>query len=129
MGPLRVSSFFAYLAADKSWDMLKIMDVPAGGNAWHLYRAAEAAGFPVGAWESQRSPYLDLPSSHDKLLKPMNARFRANLRRRRRRLEDLGTVTVERVTGGAGLQERLDECFAIERKGWKGLDGNSDSSG
>jgi CelD/BcsL family acetyltransferase involved in cellulose biosynthesis len=118
-------SFLAYLAADKSWDMLKITDVPAGGNAWHLYKAAEAAGFPVGTWESQRSPYLPLPSSYDKLLETMSPGFRANLRRRRRRLGKLGTVTVERVTGGAHLQEQLEECFAIEQKGWKGLKGTA----
>jgi CelD/BcsL family acetyltransferase involved in cellulose biosynthesis len=119
------NSFLAYLAADKSWDMLRITDVPAGGNAWHLYKAAEAAGFPVGAWESQRSPYLELPSSYDKLLERMSSGFKANLRRRRRRLEKLGTLTVERVTGGTDLQERLEECFAIEQKGWKGLEGTA----
>jgi len=118
-------SFFAHLAADKSWDVLKIMDVPAGGNAWHLYKAAEAAGFPVGTWESQRSPYLELPSSYEKLLEGMNSHFRSNLRRHRRRLEKMGTVTVERVTGGTNLQERLEECFAIEQKSWKGLNGTA----
>src|SRR6185436_19049006 len=85
-------SFFEYLAVNNSWDMLRITDVPALGNAWHLYRAAEAAGFPVGAWESQRSPYLDLPSSYDKLLEGMNSHFRSNLRRHRRRLETMGAV-------------------------------------
>jgi len=118
-------SFFAYLAADKTWDMLKITDVPADGNAWHLYRAAEEAGFPVGTWESQRSPYLELPPSYDQLLERMNSHFRSNLRRHRRRLENMGTVTFERVTGGTHLQERLEECFAIEQKGWKGLEGTA----
>ncbi len=118
-------TFFAHLAADKRWDVLKITDVPAGGNAWHLYRAAEAAGFPVGSWESQRSPYLPLPASYQKLLEQMSSGFRANLRRRARRLEKLGTVTVERVTGGAHLQERLEECFSIEQKGWKGAEGTA----
>jgi len=118
-------SFFAYLAADKSWDMLRIADVPSGGNAWHLYRAAEAAGFPVGTWESQRSPYLELPSSYDKLLEGMNSHFRSNLRRHRRRLESMGTITFERVTGGTNLQERLEECLAIEQKSWKGLQGTA----
>ena len=119
------NSFFAYLSADKSWDMLRIPDVPAGGNAWHLYWAAEAAGFPVGTWESQRSPYLRLPSSYKELLAGMNSHFRSNLRRHRRRLENLGTVSVERVTGGANLGERLEECFAIEQKSWKGLKGTA----
>src|SRR6185503_641417 len=91
----------------------------------HFYRAAEAAGFPVGTWESQRSPYLELPSSYDKLLEGMNSHFRANIRRHRRRLESMGAVTVERVTGELLLRDRLEECFAIEQKGWKGLRGTA----
>jgi CelD/BcsL family acetyltransferase involved in cellulose biosynthesis len=118
-------SFFAYLAADRSWDMLLIRDVPAGGNAWHLYRAAEAAGFPVGSWESQRSPYLPFSSSYDTLLAQMSSGFRANLRLRRRRLEKMGAVAVDRVTGGTHLRERLEECFAVEQKGWKGGEGTA----
>jgi len=117
--------FFAHLAADKSWDMLQITDVPAEGNARHLFRAAEAAGFPVGTWESQCSPYLELPSSYEKLLAGLNSHFRANLRRHRRRLEGMGTITVDRVTAGENLQERLEECFAIEQKSWKGLEGTA----
>jgi CelD/BcsL family acetyltransferase involved in cellulose biosynthesis len=117
--------FFAYLTADKSWDMIRITDVPAGGNAWHLYRAAGAAGFPVGTWESQCSPYLELPLSYEQLLAGLNSHFRANLRRHRRRLEGMGTVTVERFTGGKDLQDRLEECFAIEQKSWKGLEGTA----
>jgi len=118
-------TFFAHLAADKTWDVIRIADVPEGGNAWHLYRAAEEAGFPVGTWESQRSPYLPLPSSYHELLGRMSSSFRANLRRRRRRLEAMGSVSVERVTGGADLQARLEEGFAIERSGWKGKEGTA----
>jgi CelD/BcsL family acetyltransferase involved in cellulose biosynthesis len=118
-------TFFAHLAADKSWDVLRIADVPDGGNAWHLYRAAEQAGFPVGTWESQNSPYLPLPSSYHELLAGMSTGFKANLRRRRRRLEAMGAVSVEHVTGGADLQARLEEGFAIERSGWKGKKGTA----
>jgi CelD/BcsL family acetyltransferase involved in cellulose biosynthesis len=118
-------TFFAHLAADKSWDVLRIADVPDGGNAWHLYRAAEEAGYPVGVWESQNSPYLSLPSTYAELQAGMSNGFKANLRRRRRRLEALGTVRVEHVTGGADLQARLDEGFAIERSGWKGKKGTA----
>jgi len=118
-------TFFAHLADDRTWDVIRIADVPEGGNAWHLYRAAERAGFPVGSLESQRSPYLPLPSSYRELLDRLSSSFRANLRRRRRRLEALGTVSVERVTGGADLQARLEEGFAIEHSGWKGKEGTA----
>ena len=118
-------TFFAHLAADKSWDVLRIADVPDGGNAWHLYRAAEQAGFPVGTWESQNSPYLPLPSTYEELQSGLSTGFKANLRRKRRRLEAMGTVRVEHVTGGPDLQARLDEGFAIERSGWKGKKGTA----
>src|SRR5207248_2957113 len=58
-------------------------------------------------------------------LEKTNSHFRSNLRRHRRRLESMGTVTVERVTGGADLLERLEECFAIEQKSWKGVNGTA----
>jgi CelD/BcsL family acetyltransferase involved in cellulose biosynthesis len=116
---------FRHLAADQSWDVLRITDVPEGGMAWRLYEAAQEAGFPVGAWESQRSPYLELPSSFDELMGGLRAKFKANLRRRRKRLAEQGETSVERVAG-ADLKERhLEECFALEESGWKGRQGSA----
>jgi CelD/BcsL family acetyltransferase involved in cellulose biosynthesis len=113
-------AFLAHLLERRGWDVLRLHDVPEGGNAWHIHRAAQAAGLPVGAWESQRSPYLLFPSSHEELLAGKSAQFRANLRRRRRQLERLGRVTFDRVTDRAGLEAHLEEVFALERSGWKG---------
>jgi CelD/BcsL family acetyltransferase involved in cellulose biosynthesis len=118
-------SFFRALADDDTWDMIKITDVPAGGNAWDLYDAAREAGFPAGAWESQRSPFLALPASYDSLEARLSSKFKANLRRRRRRLEERGDIRVERVTGGGALAGRLEEHFALERSGWKGRAGTA----
>lgn len=119
------TALLQHLAADQGWDVLKITDVPEGGQAWEIYRAAEAAGLPVGAWESQRSPFIELPDSYARLTQGLRAKFMANLRRRRKRLAEKGEITVERVAG-AGLTERhLEECFALERGGWKGRQGSA----
>lgn len=118
-------AFFETLAADDTWDVIKITDVPEGGNAWDLYKVALEAGFPAGSWESQRSPYVPLPASYDSFETGLSAKFKANLRRRRRRLEERGAVTVQRVTGGEELQSRLETCFALERSGWKGRKGTA----
>jgi CelD/BcsL family acetyltransferase involved in cellulose biosynthesis len=118
-------AFLDHLLARPGWDLLRIIDVPRGGNAWHVYRAAEHRGLPVGAWEAERSPYLALPSSYDELLAGKSAQFRANLRRKRRQLERLGTLTLERVTGGPEITDRLEEGFALERSGWKGAQGTA----
>jgi CelD/BcsL family acetyltransferase involved in cellulose biosynthesis len=111
------SAFFETLANDSSWDVVKITDVPEGGNAWRIYEAAKRAGFPAGSWESQRSPYMPVP--HSSLSPKMNS----DLRRRRRRLEEQGAVHIEYVTGGARLQSRIEESFVMEEKGWKGRRG------
>jgi len=118
-------AFFGALADDDTWDVIRITDVPEGGKAWDLYTLAMEAGFPAGCWKSQRSPYLPLPPSYDALEMGLSAKFKANLRRRRRRLEERGVISVQRVTGGAELQRRLEECFALERSGWKGRKGTA----
>ena len=112
-------TFFERLAADDSWDVIKITDVPEGGNAWQIYEAAVNAGFPAGSWESQRSPYIPLPPSN------LSSKFKSNLRRRRRRLEEQGAISVECVTGGSGLQSRIEESFVMEQSGWKGRKGTA----
>ncbi|MBK5256581.1 MAG: GNAT family N-acetyltransferase [Vicinamibacteria bacterium] len=118
-------AFLAFLLSRPGWDLLRIIDVTEGGKAWAIHQAAIEAGLPVGAWESERSPYLSLPSSYAEVLATKSPLFRANLRRRRRQLERLGTLTVERVTGGPALLQRLEEGFALEQRGWKGREGTA----
>jgi CelD/BcsL family acetyltransferase involved in cellulose biosynthesis len=118
-------AFLAHLLVRPGWDVLRLIDVPEGGNAWQIHRAAKEAALPVGAWESQRSPYLTFPSSYDELLAGKSAQFRANLRRRRRQLERMGPLRFERVTDKTHLQECLEEGFALERSGWKGDQGTA----
>lgn len=118
-------AFLTYLLAKPGWELLRISDVPEGGNAWQIHRAAQELGLPVGEWESQRSPYLSFPPSYDDLLAEKSPLFRANLRRRRRQLERLGTLTVERVTDSSKLAEHLQEGFALEQAGWKGREGTA----
>ncbi len=120
-GPL----FFQHLAARRSWDLLLLTDVPEGGCAWEIFRAAERAGYPVGAWESMRSPYLCLSHGLAAVEAGLSPKFRANHRRRRRNLETRGRVTLERVSGGWQLERALEEGFWLERQGWKGKAGTA----
>jgi len=117
--------FFDYLLVDHQWDMIKLIDVPADGNAWHLYGAAKTIGHPIGQWESQRAPFISLPNSWELFQKSLDSKFRENLRRRRRRLEKQGPISVQKITGVAQLSEWLEIAFAIEQSGWKGLLGTA----
>lgn len=112
------TAFLAHLMKDPSWDLLRLADVPDGGAAFSVLAAARKVGMPCGTWESANSPYAQLPESVD-MWQRERGRKSKPLRRRRRRLEERGAVTLERVTGGERLAERLEEGFALERSGWK----------
>ncbi|HYP40174.1 MAG TPA: GNAT family N-acetyltransferase [Chloroflexia bacterium] len=118
-------AFFQHLSTDTSWDVLRIDDVPQEGNAWHLYEAAMLAGSQVGTWSSLQSPYIPLPATYAEFQAQLSSKFRANLRRRRKKLEEMGRVTVERVTGGMELDGKLEEGYALEQSGWKGRGGTA----
>ncbi|WP_257447691.1 GNAT family N-acetyltransferase [Archangium lipolyticum] len=119
------AAFFEHLRQDKSWDVLLLTDVPEGGTGWKLHEAAGAAGFPVGTWESLQSPYIPLPGSWEAYQQTLQSKFKANCRRRRRKLEEKGRVTVERVEGGLDLEVKLEEGFELEASGWKGRRGTA----
>jgi len=88
-----------------------------------LEDVARENGFPVGRYQSQRSVYIPLPSSFEALQGALGGKFRGNLRRRRKLLEENGKISLEHFRGGPDLQARLEECFAIEQSGWKGRRG------
>lgn len=117
--------FLSHLTQDRTWDALRIADVPEGGRGFALLASAEALGHPTGIWDSHRSPYLALPQAFENLRALLDPGFRANLRRRRRRLEERGSVRVERVGGGERLPSALAEGLALEARGWKGREGTA----
>jgi CelD/BcsL family acetyltransferase involved in cellulose biosynthesis len=118
-------TFLAHLSADSTWDVLRLVDVPDGGAANLLHALAQQRGYPVGTWESLQSPYIPLPATYEALGTKLSAKFKANVRRRRKKLEERGTVTVDRVDGGPELEARLEEGLRLEQSGWKGERGTA----
>src|ERR1051326_27858 len=117
-------ALFRSLAARNDWDVLRIADVPEGGQAWYLYRAAMAEGFPVGAWPSQRSPFLLLPSSEQELQGRISAQLRSSARRKLRQMEKRAAAQIERIKT-SDLATVLEDFFKLERSGWKGRNGTA----
>jgi len=117
--------FFAWLRLDRSWDVLRLTDVPEGGAGWELLEEAKRAGLSTGAWESLQSPYVPLPATREAFQATLQAKFKANCRRRRKKLEERGRVEFERVEGGLELEGKLEEGFALEQNGWKGQRGTA----
>jgi len=124
-GAAASSAFFQHLAADDRWDVLRVGDIPEGGNGWRLLDCFRRDGWPTGTWESLRSPYVPLPSRWEELVSGLSSKLRQNLRRRRRKLEEKGKVTFERCSGGEDLEARLESGYALESSGWKGRRGTA----
>lgn len=54
-----------------------------------------------------------------------STKFLRDLRRRSRRLHEQGKVEFEAADGRSGLEQLLDDGFAVEAAGWKGSDGTA----
>lgn len=119
------AAFLNHLRRDNSWDLLHLTSVPPDGNAWRLHERAAGAGHPTGTWAGENSPYFSLPATHEEMQKQLDTKFKANLRRRHKKLAEKGQVTFDRVDGGLELPYRLEEGFAVEKSGWKGREGTA----
>jgi CelD/BcsL family acetyltransferase involved in cellulose biosynthesis len=89
---------------------------------------------------SLRSPWLRLPKAEaaskgakvTKLVSPyerieaaLDAKFRQNLRRRKRRLAEKGAVRYVQLDGKQDLETALADFLDIEASGWKGSQGSA----
>jgi CelD/BcsL family acetyltransferase involved in cellulose biosynthesis len=88
--------------------------------------AAEAAGYRVFTRSIRGMPYVVTDkTSWDAYEKGLGRNLRGDVRRRRRRLEEEGHLTLDVRDGTQGLDGFLEEGFAIEGSGWKDVEGTS----
>jgi CelD/BcsL family acetyltransferase involved in cellulose biosynthesis len=73
----------------------------------------------------ERSPYIATNGTWSAYEQSLDNKFRADLRRRRRRLEEKGTVSCEFHDGREGLPALLEEGYRVEAAGWKGREGTA----
>lgn len=118
-------AIWRHLASLPDWHAIEVRDVPLGGAMEGVLERARREGFAVGTWESMRSPFVTLPArgGFEALCEDLPAKFRANLRRRRKRLAERGAVRFRRW-------DRADEhflraFFELEAAGWKGRRGTA----
>jgi CelD/BcsL family acetyltransferase involved in cellulose biosynthesis len=120
-----VAAIWAHLRDRMSWDVLLLRDVPRDGPTSVLLEPlARADEHLTGRWESLRTPYVALRGAMP-AEERTSSKFRANLRRRLKRLAEMGTVALERIDGAGGLEATLAEFLALESSGWKGERGSA----
>jgi CelD/BcsL family acetyltransferase involved in cellulose biosynthesis len=87
--------------------------------------AASAIRRPAAAGYLEASPYVAVRGSWEDFQKGLDSKLLRDLRRRRRRLDEVGEVTIEVGDGREGLDGLLDEGFPLESSGWKAESGTS----
>jgi hypothetical protein len=119
-----VGALWAYLRDRLRWDVLLLRDLPRDGpTSVHLEALAAVDRHPCGRWPSMQSPWIPLGGQPAE--GRTSAGFRANLRRRARRLQEAGAVSIRRVGGGEDLDRALSDFFSLEAAGWKGARGTA----
>ncbi len=101
-------------------DRIHLSGVPAEDDSarlaqWHLRRVGYRVAHQAGA----ASPWLQLPSTWEQLLGNVSRNLRSQVGRRRRRLEQIGSVQLRLTTGGDQLARDLDAFLRLEGSGWK----------
>lgn len=90
--------------------------------------SARAANYRVLLRSLQRSPYIALHDDWPRYQNGLSKKLRSELRRRRKRLGEIGELRLEIVNGERELEARLEEAFGVEAAGWKGVRGTAMTS-
>ena len=125
-----VVSLWQALQQRGGWDVIELSEVPEGGLGERLLTQAARASFPTGRWATSASPYLALAplagttdAQMEATLQSVSAKFRASLRRSRRRLEEQAKVQVS--CDEVATPTELTRFYALESAGWKGREGTA----
>jgi CelD/BcsL family acetyltransferase involved in cellulose biosynthesis len=101
---------------------------PEGGGLAESRAAARAAGRLQAARTMLRSPYIPLEGDWPAFQQALGSRRLRGLRRQRRRLENLGKLTLDVQDGRDRLDHLLAEGLEVEVSGWKGERGTAIAS-
>ena len=108
------------------WDVLVLSRLPADSPTLAaLTNLAQESGYLTGVWPSAEAPYIPIQGSWDDYVHRLSPKLRANLRRRGKRLQQLGDVRMEIIDSAPEIGAALEEGLRIEGAGWKGRAGTA----
>lgn len=105
--------------------VLRNLDL-AGPAIGALVAALDRAGVPHKTFGVFERAFLDGGHSFDEHMKEhVSSKRRRGIARNRRRLEELGAVSVESADHGPALARAVDAFLELEASGWKGVRGTA----
>ena len=128
--PLHRATWNHLMTCRSEWDVLDLPRLSAGSITTDRFvRLATEQGVRYNVWgRAPQSPWIDIQPSWDEYIALRSKGFRKSLRRKKRRLDALGKVGLETVTGRKSLGPGLADGLRIEAEGWKGSNRTSISS-
>ncbi len=123
-----VAAWIDDLAADASLPDLMLMPLLAqsGPLATALADVLARRGCQATSFDRHQRPLLAPGDSRaDYFQRTMSSKRLRNMRRRQRRLQDLGNVAIEQATDVNAIARGLDDFLSLEASGWKGRAGTA----
>jgi CelD/BcsL family acetyltransferase involved in cellulose biosynthesis len=118
-------AMWAALKSLPDWDVLDFGYVLENNGIDMVSRDAAADGYPVSrvrSWQSLHVDFKDL-QGETPWMEGTRPKFRSNLRRTRRQLEEQGKVTTRRFDKVDS--QILEKFYQLEASGWKGQQGTA----
>jgi len=114
------------LDREREWDVLTLSQMPVEADLFEQVETlCHERRLLSGIWTASRSPYVDTTGDWGRYERTLRRKHRSNLRSRLSRLELLGPVSLEIVTGGPDLAGALEEGLRIEAAAWKAAAGSA----
>lgn len=112
------------------WSVLRIGGVPEDSAVLRAFREElDRLDFPLGAKPAEHPPWIAIDRGAAAFEASLASKWKSNLRNREKRMAAIGPLVHTTIDGPvADLEDRLEACFALEAKGWKGAGGSAIAS-
>lgn len=113
-------------ATRREWDIFEVPRLLSKSPTLEcLSQQARTDGFRFGLWQAELSPFIDLRTKWKSYLAERSKGFRRDIRRKWRRLTQLGHPALEIVVQPSAVAAALQVACEIEADGWKGRGGSA----
>ena len=122
-------ALWEHLGARCEWDMVQLCQLTAGSSTSRVLQCLAGRNRLLsGVWRSGASPCIPMDGGWQAFYETLAAKHRSNLRNRFGRLNKIGPVELETVTGGDQRVPSLTEGLRLEAAAWKGDAGTAISN-